>query len=198
MLQDQIKLGGFTLVLSGRNDWVSTNQATIRSARRCTSREDSKFSGRAGLIYNFDSTALRPTSPTRPATIRSSASIPRRISCSCRKPGAGRGRIEVPAAGFNGHFSIAVFDLKRQNVPTTDPLASLTASEPDRRESPRAVSNLRPSPIRARAQMVGAFTTYDLFISKDANPALIGQTPTNTPQQTELALGRLHASRRGR
>jgi outer membrane receptor protein involved in Fe transport len=31
---------------------------------------------------------------------------------------------------------------------------------------------------------VGAFTTYDLFTSKDANPALIGLTPTNIPQQT--------------
>ena len=32
-------------------------------------------------------------------------------------------------------------------------------------------------------KMVGAFTTYDLFISKDPNPALIGKVPTNTPQQ---------------
>ena len=40
-------------MLSGRNDWVATSQATITSAP-AQSREDSKFSGRAGLIYNFD------------------------------------------------------------------------------------------------------------------------------------------------
>ena len=53
-MQDQIKLDRFTLVLSGRNDWVATSQATIHIGAALHSREDSKFSGRAGLIYNFD------------------------------------------------------------------------------------------------------------------------------------------------
>ena len=32
-------------------------------------------------------------------------------------------------------------------------------------------------------KLIGAFTTYDLFVSKDLNPALIGKVPTNTPRQ---------------
>ena len=51
--QDQIKLDRFTLVLSGRNDWVATTNDNHIGAGQ--SREDSQFSGRAGLIYNFNS-----------------------------------------------------------------------------------------------------------------------------------------------
>ena len=51
--QDQIKLDRFTLVLSGRNDWVATTNDNHIGAGQ--SREDSQFSGRAGLIYNFAS-----------------------------------------------------------------------------------------------------------------------------------------------
>jgi iron complex outermembrane receptor protein len=53
-LQDQMKLGNFTLVLSGRNDWVETTQAARDTGAIVGQRDDSRFSGRTGLIYNFD------------------------------------------------------------------------------------------------------------------------------------------------
>src|SRR6185436_12431139 len=53
-LQDQMKLGNFTLVLSGRNDWVETTQAARDTGTTIASNNVSAFSGRAGLIYNFD------------------------------------------------------------------------------------------------------------------------------------------------
>jgi iron complex outermembrane receptor protein len=68
-------------------------------------------------------------------------------------------------------------------VPTTVPgiitLQNQTGEITSRGLELEAVANLAPG-----LKMVGAFTTYDLFTSKDANPALIGLTPTNTPQQT--------------
>jgi len=91
--------------------------------------------------------------------------------------------LKYQPAGFNGHFGIALFDLKRQNVPTTVPgitptLQNQTGEITSRGLELEAVANVAPG-----LKMVGAFTTYDLFTSKDANPALIGLTPTNTPQQ---------------
>ena len=53
-VQDQIKLDRFTLVLSGRYQSAWTQRMTITSKFRFRFREDSKFSGRAGLINNFD------------------------------------------------------------------------------------------------------------------------------------------------
>lgn len=41
-------------MLSGRNDWVETTQAARDTGATLVSRDDSRFSGRAGLIYNFD------------------------------------------------------------------------------------------------------------------------------------------------
>ncbi len=42
-VQDQMKLGNFTLVLSGRNDWVETTQAARDTGATLASRDDSKF-----------------------------------------------------------------------------------------------------------------------------------------------------------
>ena len=46
-----MKLDRFTLVLSGRNDWVETEQFN-RNAVPNSSRDTSKATGRAGLIYD--------------------------------------------------------------------------------------------------------------------------------------------------
>ena len=92
--------------------------------------------------------------------------------------------LKYQPAGFNGHFSIAVFDLKRQNVPTTVPgittLQNQTGEITSRGLELEAVANLAPG-----LKMVGAFTTYDLFHQQGCRIRhLIGLTPTNTPQQT--------------
>jgi iron complex outermembrane receptor protein len=177
-VQDQIKLDRFTLVLSGRNDWVATtNDSHIGTGQ---SREDSQFSGRAGLIYNFDF-GLAPY-------VSYATSYNPVI-------GLNRGQLLLPETGqqtevgvkfqpngFNGHIGLAWFDLKRQNALTFDPTNVFQPTQSGEVTSRglelEAVANLAPG-----FKVIGAFTTYDLFISKDLNPALIGKVPTNTPQQ---------------
>ncbi|WFU20557.1 TonB-dependent siderophore receptor [Bradyrhizobium sp. CB3481] len=177
--QDQIKLDRFTLVLSGRNDWVATNNDNHIGASQ--SREDSKFSGRAGLIYNFDS-GLAPyvsyaTSYNPVVTLTSALQLALPETGQQTEVG-----VKFQPNGFNGHFGIALFDLKRQNVLTTDP-SSLPPRQMQNGEwtsrgiELEAVANPLPG-----LKLVGAFTSYDLFVSKDANPALIGKVPTATPQ----------------
>ncbi|ANW02452.1 TonB-dependent siderophore receptor [Bradyrhizobium icense] len=181
-IQDQIKFGGFTLVLSGRNDWVSTSQGDRPTGATLINREDSKFSGRAGLIYNF-ANGLAPYvayATSYNPIIGVNASNQMFLPETGEQAEIG---LKFQPNGFNGHFSIAVFDLKRQNVPTTVPnttpiLQNQTGEVTSRGLELEAVANLAPG-----LKMVGAFTSYDLFISKDANPALLGLTPTNTPQQ---------------
>ena len=106
--------------MSGRNDWVSTNQGDRPSGATLYNREDSKFSGRAGLIYNF-ANGLAPYVAYATSYIRSSVSTP---SNQLFLPETGEQAeigLKHQPAGFDGHFSVAVFDLKRQNVPTTVP-----------------------------------------------------------------------------
>ncbi|MDE5458017.1 TonB-dependent siderophore receptor [Bradyrhizobium sp. CSA112] len=182
-VQDQMKFGGFTLVLSGRNDWVSTSQADRPSGATLYNREDSKFSGRAGLIYNF----ANGLAPYVAYATSYNPIIGLNASNQLFLPETGEQAeigLKFQPNGFNGHFGIALFDLKRKNMPTTVPnttpvLQNQTGEITSRGLELEAVAQPAPG-----LKLVGAFTTYDLFTSKDANPALIGLTPTNTPQQT--------------
>ena len=54
-VQDQIKLGRFTLVLSGRHDGLTTDFENIMTPASSVSSPDSAFTGRAGLIYTSES-----------------------------------------------------------------------------------------------------------------------------------------------
>ncbi|MEH2475470.1 iron complex outermembrane receptor protein [Nitrobacteraceae bacterium AZCC 2161] len=182
-LQDQIKLDRFTLVLSGRNDWVSVNDASRIAGTAALSRDDSKFSGRAGLIYNFDN-GLAPyvsyaTSYNPVIGTNSSGQLLLPETGEQTEVG-----VKFQPNGFDGHFGVALFDLKRKNVITTDPdsvppnLQMQNGEVTSRGLELEAVANLAPG-----FKVVGSFTTYNLFISKDLNPALVGTVPTNTPRQ---------------
>lgn len=180
-LQDQIKLDRLTLVLSGRNDWVAASRYDTAFGAVSQSRDDSKFSGRVGLIYNFDS-GLAPyvsyATSYNPIVGTNSAN-------QLLLPETGEQTeigVKYQPFGFDGHFGVALFDLKRKNVVTTDPnfplLPLQTGEVTSRGIELEAVANLAPG-----FKVVGSFTNYNLFTSYDANSALIGLVPTNTPRQ---------------
>jgi iron complex outermembrane receptor protein len=180
-LQDQIKLDRFTLVLSGRNDWVSNSRFDQAFGASSLSRDESKFSGRAGLIYNFDN-GLAPyvsyaTSYNPIIGVNAAGQL--LLSETGEQTEVG---VKFQPLGINAQFGVALFDLKRKNVPTTNPLFPLTALQTGEVTSRgielEAVANLAPG-----FKVVGSFTSYNLFTSADANPALVGLVPTNTPRQ---------------
>jgi iron complex outermembrane receptor protein len=180
-VQDQMKLGNFTLVLSGRNDWVETTQAARDTGASVDQRNDSKFSGRAGLIYNFDNgiapyisyaTSYNPIIGINSATNR------------LFLPETGRQAeigVKVAPKGFDGYFTASVFDLKRQNVATTDPSNALLQNQTGEVTSRGIELEAVANPTR-ELKLIGAFTAYHLFTSKDLDPSLVGKTPTNTPE----------------
>jgi iron complex outermembrane receptor protein len=178
--QDQLKLGRLTLVLSGRNDWVNTldNNRLAPSL----SRDDSRFSGRAGLIYN---TELGIAPYVSYATSYNPIVGTNFVTGQLFAPETGvqtEVGVKIEPTGFNGHFGAALFDLKRQNVLTTNPgnaLQSIQTGEvTSRGVELEAVANIMPG-----LKVVGAFTNFRIFVSKDLNPALINTVPTNTPSE---------------
>jgi iron complex outermembrane recepter protein len=178
--QDQLKLGHLTLVLSGRNDWVNTFDNNQLAAS--VTRDDSRFSGRAGLIYNTDmgiapyvsyATSYNPIIGTNAVTGQ------------LFTPETGQQSevgVKIQPTGFDGHFGASLFDLKRQNVLTTDPNNALeqvqTGEVTSRGIELEAVANVMPG-----LKVTGAFTNFHIFVSKDLNPALIDTVPTNTPSE---------------
>lgn len=180
-LQDQMKFGGFTLVLSGRNDFVDTINNNRIGAN--LSREDSKFSGRAGLIYNFDS-GVAPYASY--ATSYNPVIGTNFVTGTLLLPETGE-QTEVgvkykPIAFIDAQFGIALFDLKRKNALTTNPLNPLQSVQSGEVTSRgielEAIATLQPG-----FKVVGSFTSYNLFVSKDLDTTLIGTVPTNTPRQ---------------
>ncbi|WP_027529891.1 TonB-dependent siderophore receptor [Bradyrhizobium sp. WSM3983] len=179
-VQDQMKLGNFTLVLSGRNDWVETTQAARDTGANIAQRDDSRFSGRAGLIYNFDN-GIAPYvsySTSYNPIIGLNAQNQLFLPETAKQAEIG---VKVAPIGFDGYFTASVFDLKRQNVATTDPsnvlLQNQTGEVTSRGIELEAVAN-----ATKELKLIGAFTSYHLFTSKDLDQSLIGKTPTNTPE----------------
>ena len=178
--QDQLKLGRLTLVLSGRNDWVNTFDNNYLAPSQ--NRDDSKFSGRAGLIYNTDmgiapyvsyATSYNPIIGTNFVTkqlFTPETGVQTEVG------------VKIEPTGLNGHFGAALFDLKRQNVLTTNPANALqsiqTGEVTSRGIELEAVANVTPE-----LKVTGAFTNFHIFVSKDLNPTLIGTVPTNTPSE---------------
>lgn len=179
-LQDQMKLGNFTLVLSGRNDWVETTQAGRDTGATLASRDDSKFSGRAGLIYNFDN-GIAPY-------VSYATSYNPIIGLNAQNqlflPETGQQAeigVKVAPRGFDGYFTASLFDLKRQNVATTDPVVTTLQNQTGEVTS-RGIELEAVANATRELKLIGSFTTYHLFNSRDLDPSLVGKTPTNTPE----------------
>ncbi|GKQ50654.1 TonB-dependent siderophore receptor [Bradyrhizobium sp. Ce-3] len=178
-LQDQVKLDRLTVVLSGRQDWVDlANQNRIGADQ---SRDDSKFSGRVGAIYNFDNgvapyvSYMTGYNPIIGVNAAGQLLLPETSEQS-------EVGVKYEPVGLNARFSVAYFDLKRANALTTDPNNPLRQTQngevTSRGVELEAVANITPD-----FKLVASYTNYDLFVSKDLNPALIGTVPTNTPRE---------------
>lgn len=180
-LQDQMKLGNFTLVLSGRNDWVETTQAARDTGATVGQRDDSKFSGRAGLIYNFDN----GIAPYISYATSYNPIIGLNATNQLFLPETGQQAeigVKVAPKGFDGYFTASFFDLKRQNAPSAAPGAIVTLQNQTGEVTSRGVELEAVANATKELKLIGAFTAYHLFNSKDIDPSVIGKAPTNTPE----------------
>lgn len=123
-VQDEIRVGGFSLTLSGRQDWANAVTRTRTAATGAVSQvkqDDAAFTGRVGLSYLFEggfapyvsyATSFQPTSGTNRLGTPFAPTTGDQIE----------GGIKVQPAGTNLLLTGAVFDLKQQNVLTPDAL----------------------------------------------------------------------------
>jgi iron complex outermembrane recepter protein len=182
--QEQMKIGKLTLVFSGRNDWVDTDLNNRIGASQ--SRDDSRFSGRVGAIYNTDvgiapyisySTSYNPVIGTNAGT--GLLLIPE----TGQQTEVG---VKVKPSWLDGYFAADVFDLKRQNVLTTTPIttpAGLAQSLQTGEVTSRGVELEAVANITPELKVRGSYTNFRIFVSKDLDSSLIGNVPTNTPSE---------------
>ncbi|WP_019906719.1 TonB-dependent siderophore receptor [Methylobacterium sp. 77] len=117
--QDQIALTErLTFLIGGRQDFVDNNVDDKLNPLNSTTISESAFTGRLGLIYNFDN-GLAPY-----VTYGTSFNPTAGVLASNVPAKSGKGdQIEVGAkfqpAGWNTLFTVAAFDLVRENVLTS-------------------------------------------------------------------------------
>jgi iron complex outermembrane receptor protein len=183
--QDQIALDRWRLVLSGRNDWVKSDQLD-RLAGGDTDLDQKQFTGRAGLLYLFPnglapyvsySTSFQPQT----ATDRNGNMLP---------PTQGKQSevgMKFQPNVWNALLTAALYDLRQTNVATQDPgapvgLGSIAAGEV-RSRGIELEGSAHPTPA---LELKGSFTYLDNQVVKD-NSGLQGTRPEGVPQQTANA-----------
>lgn len=180
--QDQIKFDRFTLLLTGRRDTIVQGNDD-RLAASLPDREDSKFTGRAGLIYTFDNGVAPYVSyATSFAPVIGSNATTGAIFApeTARQSEAG---VKYSPTWMNGYFGAAVFDLTRQNISVSDfsvfPAVTTQIGEINSKGFElEAVLNPLPG-----LKIMAAYTSYDFVTKKDIVVANIGKTLVATPEQ---------------
>jgi iron complex outermembrane receptor protein len=183
--QDQVALENWRLVLSGREDWVKSDQLD-RLAGSTSRLDQSKFTGRAGLLYLFAngiapyysfSTSFQPQT----ATDRNGNVL---------APTQGQQSelgVKYQPNAWNTLLTAAVYDLRQTNVATQDPsvpfgLGDIAAGEV-RSRGIELEGSAHPTEALA---LQASYTFLDNLVVKD-DSGLQGTRPYGVPRQTANA-----------
>jgi len=185
--QDQLRFGnGWLVTLNGRYDWSELKTVDGPTAYTDTttskSRDDGSFSGRAGLAYEF-ANGVTPY-----------ASI-----ATFFNPQIGtlaNGDLFVPEEGnqyevgvkyrptfIDGLFTLALFDLTRENVAVADPNIQFAQIQTGEVRS-RGIELEGKVNVTEDFRVTAAFTALDLEITEDTDPTVVGKTPFLVPDIT--------------
>ena len=180
--QDQIKLGRISLVLSGRQDLVDTRVDNRLYPSLSTENNPQALTGRAAAIYNTGygidpyvgySTSFNPILGTNAATqqlFRPEKGEQQEVGVKYQSP-------TLPITA-----SLALFDLTRTNVLTTDPGNPNNAVQTGEERS-RGLELEANATLAEGLKAVGSFTAYHITNTRDLDPAIVGKVPFGVPER---------------
>ncbi|MBL6080083.1 TonB-dependent siderophore receptor [Belnapia sp. T18] len=196
--QDQIRIGRVAIQLGGRYDSYDSDTVTetfaSRSATRST-QDVGAFTGRAGIVYLFDSGFAPYFSYAESFEPQSGSFAPAR-GARPFDPTTGRQyevglRYQPP--GTNALFSVAAFDLTRQNVLTTDPNDSRYSIQTGEVRS-RGVELEAKASLANGLDVTGAFTYLDAEVTQSnatvvENRGIAGNRTTTRAEKGTTPVG---------
>lgn len=182
-LQDQISFDRWTLVLSGRRDFVDMTTDNYLNNGRQRQRDDAT-SGRVGLIYNFDagiapyasySTSFLPVSGTDAA-----GNAFRPTTASQYEVG-----VKYQPVGSNALFTLAYFDITQRNVVTAlNPIIRYQTGE----QRSRGLEFEARVAVTEAFSVIGAFTYTKAQVTRGLG-ADVGDYPVGVPDYTASLWG---------
>ena len=181
--QDQIEWQGLHLLFGGRYDWADTD-VEDRLADD-TSQDDRRFTGRAGVLYEF-ANGLAPYA---------SYSTSFEPNLDSGAPGTGRFKpttgeqyevgLKYAPPGWNSLFTLALYDIRQQNVTTYDPDSGYNIQTGEIHN--QGVELEARSQITDNLGIIGAYTYIDSEVTESAQTGVVGKTPTRIPGQQASA-----------
>lgn len=175
-LQDQIKLGRLSFLFSGRQDLVSTS-LDAKVAGSSSSTDDSAFTGRAAVIYNFDNGVA-------PYVSYSESFLPvlaTNVSGELLKPETGKQYeigVKYQPVGINALITLAAFDLTRSNVVTYAPPNYFAEQTGEVRS--RGIELEGTATLAEGFNVRGGYAYIDNVVTKD--PVNTGKTLVTVPR----------------
>lgn len=178
--QDTAQIDKWTFVFSGRYDDAQTH-VTDRATGGKTDYSSNAFSGRAGVIYNFDNgispyvSISRSFLPLTGTDAKTGDAFKPETALQYEA-----GVKYQPTWLDNVMFTASLFDLTRQNVVTGD--GQINFNRQIGKVNSRGVELEAVGQLTPDLKLTAAYTWYDLKI-KQGNPAEIGKVTTGTPEQ---------------
>ncbi|WP_252089125.1 TonB-dependent siderophore receptor [Pseudomonas sp. MWU13-3659] len=182
-LQDQIKFGNWIASLGGRYDWASLDTRNrLQNTKQSTDAED--FTGRVGLGYLFDfglfpyisyTESFLPTSGTTASGSQFEPETAKQYEIG----------VKYQPNGSQSYVTLSAFDLRRQNVLTTD-VSNPSFSVQEGEVTSRGVELEGVFKPVEGLNVISSYSVTDVEVTKD-NPNFAGisnkgKTPVRIPK----------------
>ncbi|UGA49807.1 MULTISPECIES: TonB-dependent siderophore receptor [Dickeya] len=185
-LQDQMEWNQWNLLLSGRHDW-SEIRTQDRTTSTTTQQNDSKFTGRAGLLYAFDngispyasySTSFEPNldsgAPGTPAF----------------KPTTGEQKevgVKFQPKGSNTLLTVSLFDITQKNITSYNSVTKY--NEQIGKVKSKGVETEVHSQLTPEINLMAAYTYTDAVTKESYTASQVNKTPSSIPRHSASAWG---------
>lgn len=179
-LQDQIKLGEKWTVLLGLRHDRSRDRVDDRVALEKSTTRNHATTGAAGLVYQFvPGWAVYGSFSNSFLPVSERTFDGRPFEPETGKQWEGGMKYERPDGGLTA--SLAVFDLKRQNVSTADPDNTGYSIQVGEQRS-RGIELEAGVDLGRGFKLVGGYAYTDAEVTRDTNPAQVGRLLNLTPR----------------
>lgn len=181
--QDQIALDHWQLLIGGREDWARTDdrQDNVDTGHVSNEQRDHAFTWRSGLTYLFDN-GLAPY-------VSYSESFQPQLGTdfegSTFQPTTGKQYelgIKYQPPGLRSLYTAAVFDLRQQNVLTSDPVNPQYSVQKGEVRS-RGIELEAHTEVTDDLSLIASYAHLDQKVTK-SNDGDQGEHPTGVPDET--------------
>ncbi|WP_145507487.1 TonB-dependent siderophore receptor [Yersinia alsatica] len=185
-LQDQIELDKWNFLLSGRYDWSQLKTLSRKTVTQ-DQQDDHAFTGRAGVLYAFDS-GISPyvsySTSFEPSTAKGAPGTGALDPVTARQVEIG---LKYQPPGSSTLLTTALYDLRQKNISQYD--QALAYNVPIGEVQSQGIETQLNSEINDNINLIAAYTYAKGKVRETKTPAELGKMPARTPNHSASLWG---------